>query len=50
MTTNQCGHETNRWHKFQFLWREDKEGQVQKLAALSTGMPDAFEKRFYFYT
>jgi len=50
VTLKECGRDTSRWQKFHFLWRENKEQQVQKWAAMSSLTPEAFDRRFYFYT
>jgi len=50
VTLKECGRQTTQWNKFSFLWREDKEVQGQKWAALSSQTPELFDSRFYFYT
>jgi len=50
LTLREGGRETARWNKFHFMWSDDKELQVEKWAAASSLMPDAFDKRFYFFT
>ena len=50
VTLKECGRETLRWFKYYFMWREDRESHVQRWAAMSTLLPDAFDKRFYFFT
>ena len=50
VTLKECGRQTTRWNKFAFLWRDDKEVQVQKWSSLSSLTPETFDARFYFYT
>ena len=50
VTLKECGFQTARWHRFYFMWREDKESQVQKWAAMSSLLPEAFDMRLYFFT
>jgi len=50
VTLKECGRQTLDWNKFYFLWREDKESQAQKWAAISSLTPEVFDKRFYFFT
>jgi len=50
VTLKECGRQTKLWNKFAYLWRDDKEVQLQKWSSLSSLTPAAFNKRFYFYT
>jgi len=50
VTLKECGRETARWHRFYFMWRDNKESQIQKWAALSDLTPESFDKRFYYFT